>query len=56
MVRLFKYDWELFFSCFSGLGQMYVADERFTESINQFGEGLAAFMCEAMLIFADKSN
>jgi len=43
-------------AAFASLGQMYVADERFTESINQFGEGLAAFMCEAMMIFADKSN
>lgn len=41
---------------FAGLGQMYVADERFAKNIDQFGEGLAAFMCEAMMIFADKNN
>lgn len=39
---------------FKGLGQMYVSDERFTKNIDQFGEGLAVFMCDAMAIFADQ--
>lgn len=39
---------------FRGLGEMYVADERFTRNIDQFGDGLAAFMCEAMGIYADQ--
>ena len=43
-------------AAFTGLGQMYVADERFMKNIDQFGEGLAAFMCEAMMIFANKYN
>lgn len=38
---------------FKGLGQMYVSDPRFTKNIDQFGEGLAAFMCHAMAIYAD---
>jgi DNA-binding transcriptional MerR regulator len=38
---------------FKALGQMYVDDERFTESIDQFGEGLAVFMRDAMAYFAD---
>lgn len=38
---------------FKGLGQLYVEDERFTENIDTFGEGLAQLMCEAMIIFAD---
>ncbi|MDQ6418804.1 MerR family transcriptional regulator [Paenibacillus sp. LHD-117] len=38
---------------FKGLGQMYVDDERFTKNIDQFGEGLAAFMRDAMAIYAD---
>ncbi|MBC6974024.1 MerR family transcriptional regulator [Bacillus sp. Xin] len=38
---------------FKGLGQMYVDDERFTKNIDQFGEGLAQFMCDAMAIYAD---
>lgn len=39
---------------FKGLGQMYVEDERFTKNIDQFGEGLAIFMRDAMAVFADK--
>lgn len=38
---------------FRGLGQMYVEDERFTKNIDQFGEGLALFMRDAMAIYAD---
>ena len=37
---------------FAGLGQMYVDDERFTKNIDQFGEGLAVFMRDAMAFFA----
>lgn len=39
---------------FKGLGQMYVDDERFTENINQFGDGLATFMRDAMAVYADR--
>ena len=39
---------------FKGLGEMYVADERFTKNIDQFGEGLAVFMRDAMGIYARK--
>ena len=38
---------------FKGLGQMYVDDVRFTKNIDQFGEGLAKFMCDAMMVYAD---
>ncbi|MDQ0857273.1 MerR family transcriptional regulator [Bacillus sp. V2I10] len=38
---------------FKGLGQMYVDDERFTKNIDKFGEGLAAYMRDAMAIYAD---
>ena len=38
---------------FKGLGQMYVDDERFTKNIDQFGEGLATFMRDAMAVYAD---
>lgn len=39
---------------FKGLGQMYVDDQRFTKNIDQFGDGLALFMRDAMAIYADK--
>lgn len=41
---------------FQALGKMYVADERFTKNIDQFGEGLAQFMYEAMQIYAEKQQ
>ncbi|MFD0590398.1 MerR family transcriptional regulator [Paenibacillus sp. GCM10027627] len=39
---------------FKGLGQMYVDDERFTKNIDKFGDGLAAFMRDAMAVYADR--
>lgn len=44
------------YEAFSGLGQLYIADERFTQNIDQFGEGLAAWMAEAMKVYADKNR
>lgn len=38
---------------FKGLGQMYVDDSRFTQNIDQFGEGLAVFLRDAMALYAD---
>jgi DNA-binding transcriptional MerR regulator len=40
---------------FEGLGKMYVEDERFTNNIDKFGVGLAAFMKDAMKVYA-KNN
>jgi len=43
---------ERFYDCtpeiHAGLGQMYVADHRFTENIDKAGEGLAAYMSQAI--------
>ncbi len=41
---------------FQALGEMYVADERFTQNIDKFGEGLAVFMRGAMTAFAIKKK
>ena len=41
---------------FKTLGQMYVDDERFTESIDRFGKGLAVFMRDAMAVFSDRKS
>lgn len=41
---------------FKGLGQLYIEDERFTKNIDQYGESLAKFMCEAMGHFADTNK
>lgn len=41
---------------FKGLGQMYINDERFTKNIDQYGEGLAQFMCDGMSYYADTNK
>jgi len=35
----------------AGLGEMYIADERFRANIDKHGEGIAQFMCEAIRIY-----
>lgn len=40
---------------FSGLGEMYVADERFKNNIDKFGDGLAEFLRNAIKIYC-KTN
>ncbi|MBD7908138.1 MerR family transcriptional regulator [Sporosarcina gallistercoris] len=41
---------------FAGLGEMYMADERFKTNIDQFGQGLACFMRDAMKEFTQTKN
>ena len=38
----------------AGLGQMYVADERFRNNIDQNADGTAAFICEAIAVYCSK--
>ena len=38
----------------AGLGQMYVADERFKKNINKYGEGTAEFVAEAIKVLSAK--
>lgn len=35
----------------SGLGEMYIADERFKANIDKYGDGTAQFMCDAIKIY-----
>lgn len=35
----------------AGLGEMYVADERFTKNLDKYGEGTARFMSDAIRIY-----
>lgn len=46
-------NYEYSLEIFKGLGEMYVADERFTKNINRFGDGLAQFMHEAINIYVE---
>lgn len=47
-----------FYNCtkqiLSGLGRMYVGDERFTQNIDKNGEGTARFMAKAIEIYCSK--
>lgn len=54
LLNSFGYPYTL--EAFKMLGQMYVDDERFTRNIDQYGEGLAQFMCEAMAVYADQQE
>ena len=38
----------------AGLGQMYVADERFKSNIDKHADGTAAFICEAIQAYCCK--
>lgn len=38
-----------------GLGEMYMADERFTASLDRFGEGTARLMSEAIALYCAKA-
>ena len=55
VVKLQEYITQNYYTCtdeiLSGLGQMYVADERFKENIDKYGEGTAAFVHEAIATF-----
>ena len=38
----------------TGLGKMYVADERFKKNIDRYGEGTAEFTAEGIRIYVEK--
>ncbi|MEZ4509211.1 MAG: MerR family transcriptional regulator [Eubacteriales bacterium] len=38
----------------AGLGQMYIADERFTKNIDKFGSGTAKLMSDAIAVYCKK--
>lgn len=39
-----------------GLGQLYVADERFTKSIDKHGEGMAAYVSACIRNYCNRSS
>ena len=47
-----------YYSCtnavLAGLGQMYVADERFKSNIDRHAAGTAAFICQAITVYCQK--
>ena len=54
VVKLQEYITRNYYTCtneiLAGLGKMYVADERFKENIEKYGEGTAEFVAEAIAL------
>ena len=55
VVKLQAHITDSYYTCtdeiLSGLGKMYVADERFKNNIDKYGEGTADFVAEAISVF-----
>ena len=55
VAKLQAYITDSYYTCtdeiLSGLGKMYVADERFKNNIDKYGEGTADFVAEAISVF-----
>ena len=58
VAELQAYITENYYTCrdeiLAGLGQMYVADERFKNNIDKHGDGTAQFICDAITIYCAK--
>ena len=58
VVKLQEYITQSYYICtgeiLAGLGQMYVADERFKKNIDRSGEGTATFASEAIAFFCNR--
>ena len=55
VVKLQEYITQNYYTCtneiLAGLGQMYIADERFKKNIDKYGEGTAEFVSAAISFF-----
>ena len=58
VVKLREYITQNYYTCtdeiLAGLGQMYVADERFKKNIDKHGEGTAEYVAEAIAFFCNQ--
>ena len=58
VVKSQEYITQNYYTCtneiLAGLGQMYVADERFKKNIDKYGEGTAEFVAEAIDLFCNQ--
>ena len=58
VVKLQEYITQNYYTCtneiLAGLGQMYVADERFKKNIDKYGEGTAEFASKAIAVFCQE--
>ena len=55
VVKLQAHITENYYTCtheiLAGLGQMYIADERFKKNIDKYGDGTAEFAAEAIAVY-----
>ncbi len=58
VAKLQAYITDSYYTCtndiLAGLGTMYVADERFKNNIDKYGEGTANFVAEAIAVFCQE--
>ena len=58
VVKLQEYITQNYYTCtneiLAGLGQMYVADERFKKNIDKYGEGTAEFASEVIAVYCQE--
>ena len=58
VVKLQTHITENYYTCtdeiLAGLGEMYVADERFKKNIDKYGEGTAEFVSNAIVVFCQE--
>ena len=58
VVKLQEYITQNYYTCtndiLAGLGQMYIADERFEKNIDKHGEGTAEFASEAIAVYCQE--
>ena len=58
VVKLQEYITQNYYTCtndiLAGLGQMYIADERFEKNIDNHGEGTAEFASEAIAVYCQE--
>lgn len=56
--KLQEYITQNYYTCtneiLAGLGQMYVADERFKQNIDKYGEGTAEFVSNSIVVFCQE--
>lgn len=48
-----KYHYQCTKEILAGLGQMYIADERFTKNLDAYGDGTAAYISKAIAVYCE---
>ena len=58
VVKLQKHITDNYYTCtddiLKGLGEMYVADERFKKNIDKYGDGTAVYVSKAIAVYCEE--